>query len=466
LYTVAIVLVAFSTLVGVVEAGRWLLVLVGGTAVFLWLTRRFRLRGWLLASGVWGQLAALASLWLLGLTDSGSQLALAFMPVTVFTFFMGLLVQEGLLEQPPLYRENGRWRLWLSGWSLPFYLLLFVNLAVGQMLTLDSGWESAIVTLLHAIIIGMLGSHWRLKLLGYVATMLGVLALGQWLAWLDIPNTGWPTAMAALALVYGVVGYGMRRWQREGTGVPNWVDVWQRPLVRAGWAVSLLALTNALILSMDIATTLPWLLVTNGGLRLPQLQAAHMLVRTFALLGLFYLTAALVERRHRLIYVALLLLFASWSLWLLLIQGARELQLFAVPAGFYLLLMGWFEWTRDSRSVARWLDRMAVLIRYGSTFWKSFGAHGEVYALLMIVEGLLVAWLGSWRRLRRLLYLGVVGVVTAVAGQLVEPLLALNTFVLLLLGAALIGLGIALERRMEKVRQLSYDLRAELEHWE
>ncbi|MBK8935076.1 MAG: hypothetical protein IPM76_22730 [Chloroflexi bacterium] len=58
------------------------------------------------------------------------------------------------------------------------------------------------------------------------------------------------------------------------------------------------------------------------------------------------------------------------------------------------------------------------------------------------------------------------GVVTAVGGQLIEPLLALNTLVLLLLGAALVALGIALERRLDKVRDLSRELRLKMEHWE
>ena len=68
--------------------------------------------------------------------------------------------------------------------------------------------------------------------------------------------------------------------------------------------------------------------------------------------------------------------------------------------------------------------------------------------------------------LRRLLYAGVGGVVTAVAGQLVEPLLAANTYVLLLLGAFLVAVGIALERRLDKVRGFSKEVRALLEHWE
>ena len=49
-----------------------------------------------------------------------------------------------------------------------------------------------------------------------MAAFLGLLALMQWLAWLDVADTVWPTTLAVLTLVYGVVGYGLRRWQREG----------------------------------------------------------------------------------------------------------------------------------------------------------------------------------------------------------------------------------------------------------
>ena len=84
----------------------------------------------------------------------------------------------------------------------------------------------------------------------------------------------------------------------------------------------------------------------------------------------------------------------------------------------------------------------------------------------MIFEGLLIAWLGSLRRLRRLLYAGVVGVITAVVGQLIDPLFELDTFVLWLLGASLLAFAIALERRLEEVRVLSKELRTRLEDWD
>ncbi len=459
LYGLAGLFMGLSALLAVEEAWQWLLVLAAGTAVFLWWTLRFRLPLWLLAAGAWGQLAALAVIRLAGWTDSGGQMALAFAPVTAVTLTVAMLLEGERLDQPGRLAQSMRW-------AWPFYLLVFADLLIGQALTLDLVWQSAAATLIHALLLGVLAQRWRLKGLAYAALGLTAVALAQWLAWLHVTESIWPQALALWALVAGAAGYGLRRWAREDDAAPGWIGLWERPLVRGGWLVSLLALGLMAGLGLDLATAVPSLLLFNGGLTTNQSLLADMIIRTLALLGLLYLTAALAENRPRLSYLALLLLFAAWSLWLLAIQGARELQLYAVPAGFYLLLLGWLEWERGSRAAARWLDWLGVLVLYGSALSQSFGFHGERYALLMMGEGLLLMWLGSLRRLRRLLYLGVAGVVTAVAGQLVEPLLALNTLVLLLLGAVLVGLGIALERRLDKVRDLSRELRLKMEHWE
>jgi hypothetical protein len=144
------------------SAGSWLLALGLGTAVFLWWTLRFRLPGWLLAAGAWGQLAALAVIRLAGWTDSGGQIALAFAPVTAVTLALALWGEEPGLDPSWRWVQSKRW-------SLPFYLLLLIDLTVGQLLTLDLAWQSAVATLLHGLIIGVLAQHGRLKALSYAA---------------------------------------------------------------------------------------------------------------------------------------------------------------------------------------------------------------------------------------------------------------------------------------------------------
>ncbi|MCP4428199.1 MAG: hypothetical protein GY803_27235, partial [Chloroflexi bacterium] len=239
-----------------------------------------------------------------------------------------------------------------------------------------------------------------------------------------------------------------------------------RPLRFTSWASSSIALLLAFVLGARVSTLVFRALAGMVVVRPSDLPQVQMMILTLAILGLFYLTVALTERRLRIGYAALALLLAAWSLWLLLIAQQTNLQLYALPASIYLLGIGWLEWQTGQRRLARWIDRAGLLLMFGSVFWQSFGEYGGWYALLMVVEGLLMVWLGSWRRLRRLLYGGVTAVVVAVGGQLIEPLLALNTFVLLLLGALLVGLGIGLERRLERVRELSKEFRGRLEDWE
>jgi cbb3-type cytochrome oxidase subunit 3 len=466
-YGVAFLGIFASALLAVASPWRWFLVLVAGTAVFAWTTFRFRWRGWLLLAGIWAQFTALALIRWAGWTTSPAQIALAFMPVTILTAVAGLFVEKVRREGPPLAIVAGRLRLNMAGWSRPFYALLAVNLLIGQFMTLlHLTAAGPVVTLLNGLVLLLLATAWQLAPLAYAPPALGLLALFQALAWYDSPSTTIPVALAVLAVVYGLTGYGLQ-YGRQVVAV-GWqrTVLWERPLRLAGWAVSGLALLSALGNAPDLpAVVLRFLFIRPVFLpvELPQVE---MVILVLAILGLFYLAAALAERVRWLGYAALVLLLAAWSLWLLLIQGQRELQLYAIPAAAYLLGVGWLEWQFGSRALARWLDRAALLLLFGSVFWQSLGFGGGAYALLMIVEGLLVAWLGSWRRLRRLLYAGVVGVVTAVTGQLIEPLLALDTFVLLLLGALLVALGIALERRLEKVRDLSKELRLKLEDWD
>jgi hypothetical protein len=165
-------------------------------------------------------------------------------------------------------------------------------------------------------------------------------------------------------------------------------------------------------------------------------------------------------------YGAVGLLLGSWGIELLLVWGQREVQWYAIPAGLYLLGVGYLEWAWGSRPLARWLDRAALLLLLGSSFWQSLGDDGWIYALLLGAEGLAIVWWGSARRLRRFLYAGVDGVTLDVAGQLLEPLFSANVIVLATVGMSLIVLASLVERRLEAVKLLSKELRDRLEEWE
>jgi hypothetical protein len=139
-----------------------------------------------------------------------------------------------------------------------------------------------------------------------------------------------------------------------------------------------------------------------------------------------------------------------------------------VPAGFYLLGVGYLEWRQGRKRLARWIDRAGLLLLLFSSFWQSMTEpNGWPYAMLMGAEGLAIAWWGSARRQRRFLYFGVGGVVLAVAGQLVEPLLSANRWIVFgAAGLILVTIAVLVERQLEAVLRLSRELRERLEEWE
>jgi hypothetical protein len=194
----------------------------------------------------------------------------------------------------------------------------------------------------------------------------------------------------------------------------------------------------------------------------------QMVVAVLAVLGLFYLAAAVVERHSRLAYLPLGMLLLAWGLEWSLVWGQREVQWYAIPAGLYLLVVGYLEWRSGSRALARWIDRLGLVLLLGTSFWQSLGPDGWPYALLMGFEGLAITWWGSTRRLRRFLYAGVVGVTIDVVWQLIDPLLtATNRWIVFgIVGVFLVSLAILVERRLEKVMALTKDVRRRLEHWE
>ena len=89
------------------------------------------------------------------------------------------------------------------------------------------------------------------------------------------------------------------------------------------------------------------------------------------------------------------------------------------------------------------------------------------FALIMGVEALLMVWWGSARRQRQFLYIGLVAVVVDAVTQSIEPLLTVNRWIVFgIVGLLLVGLAVLIERRLDKIRELSAEVRARLEEWE
>ena len=175
-------------------------------------------------------------------------------------------------------------------------------------------------------------------------------------------------------------------------------------------------------------------------------------VKVFALLGLLYVAASFTYHRLRLGYVAIGMLLAAWMMQAFFVQQWENVQWYAIPAGLYLLIIAYLEWQRGNKVPARWLDYAAMLLLLGSLFWQTL-LFGWGYALLLGTEGLSAFWWGSARRLRRFLYAGMVAVILATVGQLINSLRSINQWIVFgLIGLFMVIIAVLVERKLEDIK--------------
>ncbi|RLC83680.1 MAG: hypothetical protein DRJ03_16420, partial [Chloroflexi bacterium] len=454
-------------------------------------TVRFQLRGWLLITAATAQAAALAGIWaiaegVLPLPQAWAASlgfpawrAFAFLPVMLATLAAGLWIEREHGEGSPF---TGLRALW-EGWSRPLYWLFALDLLAVQIVSGARAVPATLVSTTHALLLMALAVIWIQPILPYLGAALGFLAVIQRLIWVEAANSDGPWALALLALGYGLVGYGLEyaRVDEEGAneeGSPSSpvllriysaTRILERPLEQAGLFIS--AISGLLMLAAG-ADIWRWLF-RSLFLGRPEMTSAdvavvQMAVAVLALIGLLYLAVALVRRWYWRGYGAVALLLCGWSLEWFLVWDLRQVQWYAIPAGLYLLGVGYLEWRQGHKTLAHWIDRAALLLLLGTSFYQSLAEpHGWPYALLMGVESLFLLWWGSARRQRRFLYFGVVGVVTDVGGQLIEPLLSVNAWLVFGgVGMFVILIAILVERSLEAIMQISQELRERLEEWE
>jgi hypothetical protein len=421
--------------------------------VCTWGLYRFRLRIWLLAAGGAIHLAMFAALDGLGWWQNPAEGWLRFLPLTAATALAGLGLEKYLDEGSPLDIRRS-----FSGWSRPLYALLLLDGAAAQVASLiDGGPAGTWITLAHGVLIGLLASAWAAPILAYASPLLGALALMQGLAAWDLPALAHPLSYARLALGYGAAGYGLAlglRMARKSSW-PAWLAVWERPLQHTGLGLSLAALLMMATFGIDLAAWTARALLGIPFGEIVDLPTARMIVGVLSLVGLLYVAAAAVYRRLRLGYLAVGMLLAAWFIFAFYIQaweGPRQVQRYALPAGLYLLAIGYLEWLRGNRNLARWLDYAAMLLLLGSLFWQTL-AFGWSYALALGAEGFAAFWWGSARRLRRFFYAGVMGVILATAGQLLNALQAINQWITFgAIGLLLVLIAVLVERRLERIK--------------
>jgi hypothetical protein len=454
-------------------------------AVYGLATGRFRLRGWLLVAVATAQAAALAAIWAAAegvfplpqawvdrLFFTAWQ-AFAFLPVTLATAVAGLWVEQRRGEGSPLASLRALW----EGWSRPLHWLLALDFLAVQIVAATRWEPGALVSLAHALLFAALAVVWAQPVLPYFTTALGLLAVIQRLFWVGAPNTAAPVALALLALGYGLVGYGLEYARRqfsppplrgEGPGSSRRLFVLERPLEQSGLFISATAVLTMLAIGIDIWRWLARALLGRPLMTAKDVPVVQMAVAVLALVGLLYLAMALVRRWYWRGYGAVALLLCAWSLEWFLVWDLRQVQWYAIPAGLYLLSVGYLEWRQGRKQLARWIDRAALLLLLGSVFYQSLAEeYGWPYAMLMVGESLLIIWWGSARRQQRFLYVGVVGVVVAVVGQLIRQIFSINAWIAFgVPGLVIMMLIILIERNLEAVKRMSQEWQERLEEWE
>ncbi|MFZ5884376.1 MAG: SCO7613 C-terminal domain-containing membrane protein [Chloroflexota bacterium] len=429
-------------------------------AFYGWAVYRFRSRFWLTASLLalhlsLGYYLEHLDLWRFAHEDEAW---LRFLPLTAALTASGLFIERRLNEGSPLRAKM------FAGWSRPFYLFVFFDVFFSQLGGLNGSWNSVWLSLGNTLIAAVLASAWRSAGLAYVGALLGFVTLAQWRGAVEASDISLPVHWAALALGYGALGFGyslLKRWsglggeRSEVSSEAKWYEVWEVPLQRSGVVLSFLALGMGALFGIDIAA---WSVMALFGVpfrRMVDAETVYMAVWVLSLIGLLYVAAAAVYRRVRLGYLAVGMLLAGWFLYAFYVnawENLRQVQWYAMPAGLYLLGIGFVEWERGNKNLARWLDYAAILLLLGSLFWQTL-VFGWQFALLLGAEGLVTFWWGSARRLRRFFYAGMAGVVLAVLGQLLNALQEVNQWITFgLIGLLLVILAVIVERRLEAIK--------------
>jgi hypothetical protein len=429
-----------------------------------WAIHRFRRRGWLLAAAVTVQLSAGFVLDALGWWHLPSSAWLRFLPVTVLTTLVAVFIERCRAEGSPLAL-----RRLITGWSRPLYMLVLLDILLAQLSCLRDVWPAATVTQAHALLIGLLATLWLSPRLTYLSAGLGAAALLHWLVVLAVPITTRPAAFAYLALAYGLLGYGIT-FLRDRVKVGNmplaWVGCWEFPLRNTGLVISCLTIFGASNLGGGLLYPAMRALFGLPFGHMVDLPTVRMIIAVLSSLGLLYVTAAVVHRRLWLGYLATGMLLTGWMLYALFIRGwgdLARLQWYATPTVIYLIGISYLEFRNDRRLFARRLDYLAVLLLIGSLLIQVL-LLGWRFALLMAVEGLLLLWWGNARRLRRFFYAGMLAVILATVGQLINSLQSVNQWIAFgIIGLSLILAGIIAERKFEDIKA---SLEKVLDTWE
>jgi len=239
------------------------------------------------------------------------------------------------------------------------------------------------------------------------------------------------------------------------------------PLRRPPWALPLGATRAALALLTPLAAA-------SLGSVAPEGVAARTFTITIAVVGL-QLVAEGAARRRRLrplIYAGIACEGVAYVVQLVQ-HGIAQPQFYTIPAGLYLLGVAYAEWRiAPRRDVKGVLELAGLLIMLGTSLLQALGLMADglpasFYDLVVMGEGIVALLLGGALHWRKTLYLGAAAL--CIDGGLIayEPLRAINTwYIVAIVGLALIGGVVAIEKRRQQIVALVDGWRRLQEAWD
>ncbi|PMP81880.1 MAG: hypothetical protein C0184_07640, partial [Chloroflexus aggregans] len=160
--------------------------------------------------------------------------------------------------------------------------------------------------------------------------------------------------------------------------------------------------------------------------------------------------------------------FVAASLGQFLVWDLREMQLYVIPVGVYLLAFanGIRYFQRQDR-LARMVDTGAVGLLLSATFLQAVGSPSNVgYILFVSGESLLIATYGALMRLRVPFVAGLVCFGLGILWLVGNAARMLNQWLLLgLVGLLMLLAYVVLERQQELLRRAGRDWAARLQQW-
>ncbi len=326
-------------------------------------------------------------------------LAVLFLPVTAFVTITGVVIWKNRARP-----EARDWKSVSSGWAGPFILFGVLDLVVWQIVGAFGRDTGLVVAGGHAVIVAVVAVL-RLSRPA-VWTSLGFLILALVLRLLSLDFQ--LSLTGALLAGTGFFGYltgrslaelaGRISQRKSGIKPHPALAIWSGPVMNLGIGLNLVGLAAGAVFVFEETTLVAVSLVFAGSLGLAE---AYRL------------------RRYLLGYASVAVLEFAYML-LVLRAEITQLQIYAIPAGLYLVGVAYFERRRGRFSFATLLESLGLIAMLLTSFGQSLNPVGGFwYFLLLLIESILIiAWAAQQQRKIPLL-IGSAGMLANVIGQII-----------------------------------------------